>query len=390
MRVEDVDGAFPILPLSPKIWKYMYVIWYDVDVPLSEQSAPNTLYMHVFADFGTSAMPGVWDMFWRCVKAMAEVEGVLTHPMPHFVDDNSLIGPDPEVLDGEADLLGKFLVRLGLSFKSLKSRAAACLQLVLGFWWNSITRTRALEKAKYDLYLDHLKSALTAKFLTLKDLQVLAGRMQRASMTMPPRAILYLGNLLSMMSGLKYPWHRRRVTAAVRADLKMLISALSTNGGRGYFCFEHFERAPEVYTDASKDSKFAGGGYFSKCGLYDYWEFGSSVSRQPIDYLEGAAVVRAAEALGPLWKNKIVPIFIDNSSFCGALRKGRSKAPRLNSLLETLFLLSVKYDCVFEPHWISTLDNIAADALSRNDPKKFEQHISVNYPRDFYTRRFGG
>ena len=25
MRVEDVDGAFPILPLSPRVWKYMLV-----------------------------------------------------------------------------------------------------------------------------------------------------------------------------------------------------------------------------------------------------------------------------------------------------------------------------------------------------------------------------
>ena len=53
MRVEDVDGAYPVLPLSPKVWKYMYVWWFDVDRPLDEQTAPNTLYVHVFADFGS-------------------------------------------------------------------------------------------------------------------------------------------------------------------------------------------------------------------------------------------------------------------------------------------------------------------------------------------------
>ena len=36
MRIEDVDGAFPILPLHPSVWKYMYVWWFDVDRPLSE------------------------------------------------------------------------------------------------------------------------------------------------------------------------------------------------------------------------------------------------------------------------------------------------------------------------------------------------------------------
>ena len=389
MRVEDVDGAFPVLPLAPKVWKYMYVIWYDVDKPLSEQSSPNTLYTHVFGDFGTAAMPGVWDMFWRCVKAMAEVAGVQRHPMPHFVDDNSIIGPSAAAVDAEAKDLGRFVAELGVPFKDMKSREAAMKQLVLGFWWDSTKRTRTLEVEKLQIYLDHLDRAISAKWLSLKDLQVLAGRMQRAAMTMPPRAIVYLGELLRLMSGLKYPWHRKRVTAAVRRDLRMLHSTLLANQGRGYFCFKHFKRAPAVYTDASKDARFAGGGFFSECGAYDYWQFGSSQSRQPIDFLEGAAVLRAAEALGPKWKNKIVPIFIDNSAFCGSLRKGRSKAPRLNLILEQLFRLSVQYDCVFEPHWISTHDNIAADALSRWQLSRFKDYVSEHFAGVLDLHRVG-
>ena len=77
MRIEDVDGAFPILPLRPRIWKYMYVWWYDVDRPLDEQTKPNTLYVHLFADFGTSPLPGIWDLFWRALKLMAKRDGVL-------------------------------------------------------------------------------------------------------------------------------------------------------------------------------------------------------------------------------------------------------------------------------------------------------------------------
>ena len=117
MRVEDIEGAYTVLPLAPKVWKYMYVWWYDVDLPLDEQVAPNTLYVHVYGDFGTSTMPGVWDKFFRCVKAMAALDGVLTLPMPHYVDDNSLIGPDAKVVDAEAEKLGLYLQKCGLSFK---------------------------------------------------------------------------------------------------------------------------------------------------------------------------------------------------------------------------------------------------------------------------------
>jgi hypothetical protein len=390
MRVEDVDGAFPILPLAPRVWKYMFVHWYDLNSPLEGQSAPNRLYMHVFADFGAAPSPGIWDKFFRCAKAMAQAAGVLTLPMPHYVDDNSIIGPDPREVDAVARRLGDFLVTLGVQFKDLKSRPAASRQLVLGFWWDSHSRTRTLEESKLSVYLDHLRATLRARTITLHDMQVLSGRMQRAALTMPPRAIVYLTHILQLMRGLKLPWHRRRITSEVRRDLQMLISVLETNQGRGYFSYDQFGRAAPVYTDAAKERRHTGGGYFSECGQYNYWTYGSRVARGHIDALEGLAVHRAAEELGPTWRGKIVPIYCDNSAFTGALRKGASKAPRLSIILRALFLLSVKYDCVFEPRWISTHDNVAADALSRGDLCRFKQHISQHYAGNFHLYRFGG
>ena len=381
MRVEDVDGAFPLLPLHPRIWKYMFVHWFDLDRPLEEQSHPSVLYMHVFADFGAAPSPGVWDKFFRCAKAMAQAAGVLTLPMPHYVDDNSIIGPDPAVVDRVATAVGAFFEQLGIPFKALKSRVAATTQLVLGFWWDSVARTRTLEKEKLALYLAQLRQAREARYLTLHDLQVLSGRMQRAALTMPPRAVVYLSNVLQAMRGLSLPWHRRRVTAELRRDLDLLIGVLESSHGRGYFCYEHFERAPALYTDAAKERRHVGGGYFSECGAYNYWKYGSRVGRKHIDALEGLAILRAAEELGPTWPGKVVPIFCDNSAFERSLYKGRSKAPRLNVILRRLFALSVEYDCVFEPHWISTHDNIAADALSRGDLPRFREFVAEAFTR---------
>ena len=65
-----------------------------------------------------------------------------------------------------------------------------------------------------------------------------------------------------------------------------------------------------------------------------------------------------------------------------SLYKGRSKALRLNVILRQLFLLSVKYDCVFEPHWISTHDNVAADALSRGDIPRFQEYVYEHFGGD--------
>ena len=71
-------------------------------------------------------------------------------------------------------------------------------------------------------------------------------------------------------------------------------------------------------------------------------------SRSGIDSLEGRAVLRAIEELGPSLCHKVVRIYIDNTAFERSLHKGRSKAPRLNIILRQLFLLATRYECVFE------------------------------------------
>ena len=161
----------------------MYVHWFDVDLPLEQQDSPNTLYMHVFGDFGAAPLPGIWEKFFRCIKAIAKTEGVLTMPMLTYVDDNSFVGEHAHLINQEAERMGKFLPSLGVSFKDLKSRPAALIQLVLGFWWDSVERTRTLETKKLELYLAHLREARDASHITLRDMQVLAGRMQRAATT---------------------------------------------------------------------------------------------------------------------------------------------------------------------------------------------------------------
>ena len=74
-------------------------------------------------------------------------------------------------------------------------------QLVLGFWWDSVTRTRTLEEDKLVVYIENLLHCAGSKWLTLAELSVLLGRMQRASMTMPQGSKAFLGGILSMISG---------------------------------------------------------------------------------------------------------------------------------------------------------------------------------------------
>ena len=89
--------------------------------------------------------------------------------------------------------------------------------------------------------------------------------------------------------------------------------------------------------------------------------------------LEGDVVERAMTAIGEKASNKRVPIYIDNSSSQLSLVKGWSKTERLTEVIKHLYALSVKYNCVIVPIWISTHDNVGADALPRGDLGQFHE-----------------
>eukprot|EP00965_Chrysotila_dentata_P038506 1279302-Pleurochrysis_carterae.AAC.1 len=104
--------------------------------------------------------------------------------------------------------------------------------------------------------------------MSLRDSQKLAGRIQRAVMTLPPGAGCLLANLFAFMRGLSLPYHVRRTSAALRRDLATVADLLQRNMGCGFYRFDDLSRAPAVDTDASKSPRYVGGGYFSRSGHY--------------------------------------------------------------------------------------------------------------------------
>lgn len=368
MRVSDVEGAFPLLPLHPDLWPFfMFSFWADASHDFE------TLYMHLCCDFGTRGMPGTFKIFFVDVLVQtARSEMVLTLPLVVHVDDCGSIGPDREVVDAEMLVFHEWARdTCGVPFKASKDKAAAQRQLMIGFQWDSRTMTRTLEEHKLHAYIDLLVECAGRKTLSLSELQSMAGKVQRAIMTLPPMSACLAANMYAMMRNLKYPWQKRRTTSAARQDFADLAELLAMNMGRGYYSYDLFGEAPEVLSDASKSRAYTGGGYVSADGHYSFWRYGTSAARKPIDYLEGDTVVKAVEDLERGWAKCLVPFGVDNSAFQGAVGKAWSKAERLQGLLVKLFRHQLQGDFVLRMFWLSTHDNLLADHLSRNREGEF-------------------
>lgn len=368
MRVSDVEDAFMLIPLHPAIWPYMLFRWSTDGAGKQEQ-----LLMHTFADFGTRGMPGTFQLFLvRVVVQMARSEMVLTLPMTVFVDDAAVIGPMSEAVDTEMTSFQDWSTRVcGVPWKVAKDRVAASPQYYIGFWWDSHNLTRSLSEVKLTKYLSVILEASLSRSLTLQFRQSLAGKVQRAILTLPPGAACLLVNCYRMMSGLTLPWHTRRTSRAEREDYRFVHGCLTYVEGKGYYSYDGHPEGPTCLSDASKSRQVTDGGYVDSWGFYDFFHFGSRASRKLIDELEGETVAVACRTRGAAWQGHRVPFGIDNQAFERSAERGRSAAERLNRLLKELFVLQIQHGFILQPFWISTDDNYLADHLSRGREAEF-------------------
>jgi len=365
MHVSDVEDAFLLIPLAPWLWPFFFFRFFITsDCHLD-------LLMHVCADFGTRGAPGTFKLLFVDVfLQMARSEAVLTLPMPVYVDDCALIGACAAAVAAEMLLFQEWAKPFGFFFKVLKDRVAANPQLVIGFWWDSHTFTRTLEETKLAHYLDVLCDFAGRSVLTLNDRQSVAGKMQRAIMTLPPGASCLLSNVYAMTSALSIRWHQRRTNRAERLDYAVVAQLLRLNMGQGYYRFDDFKRLPPLLSDACK-GKYVGGGFVDSDGDYDFFQYGTSAARKCIDELEGDTTTVAIDRCGHKWFKCIKPVGIDNKVYERSAARMYSRVSRLDVLVRHQFIMQVRGQFIVEPFWLSTLDNYLADDLSRNREAEF-------------------
>ena len=148
------------------------------------------------------------------------------------------------------------------------------------------------------------------------------------------------------MHGLCYAWHARRTTKEERSDYLLLAVLLRLNMGRGYYRFDDFIHGVALAaSDASKERRFAGGGYWTRGvrNTYRLFPFGGRAARHLIMTLEGFTSLLCGSDNGYLWRGHFVEFWIDNKSFEGAGNKGRSRSYEANVICKRWFVVMVRH-----------------------------------------------
>jgi len=392
--LQDVKGAFPCLLLDPAMHKFFTFLWHDLrpgePEPDNTRDLVRYLYVHTHGLFGPRDLPYIWTMYMLFITMAATSLGI---PLsPPYLDDIPVVMERRSEASWAQERISALLDEVNTPEKALKHEPPFQKGSVLGREFNTRTFTVAVPADKMQRFISTLRRFFdpgpVSRRVPLKALQELTGQAAFIGSVLHHTFNSYMAPIYALLRGISVHGSRRfhsvRLTGDARQagrallqDIRFFNRRVSINPDLTH------TRASPVYTDAS-GRPFAGWGFASRSQFQAGRFYGESYLWD-IKLTELAAVLFAVMAHAREWTCCVVPLYVDNDTVVGWLRRGRAKGEKklrdtANAMLRDIFAASLQHDFVLEVHWIATDDNIMADALSRGDFARFhESYLSHDW-----------
>lgn len=359
MAKVDLRHAYRSVPVHPANWSALGLKWrfrghkhftYLVDTRLP---------------FGGKSAPGI---FHRLTQAVRRMMGRTGFPLEVvYLDDFLVIGRTEAECKLAFDTLCSLLLSLGFELSPPKVVPPCQCLIFLGICLNTVELTLSLPPKKLLDLQEIISSFLHCKRASKRQLQQLAGRLNWACKVVYG-CRTFLCRILDLMGSLPNSASKCRLTLEFHRDMVWWHDFLQQFNGK---CDFHEKRpVTELQTDACSSSVgayFLGDWFYSNL-LVDY----PSLSTLHINFKEALCVVLSAVRWAPLWRNKTVHVFCDNTAAVAMLNKGTTKNPIMMYFLRRLFWLSATFNFRLKVFHVAGINNVTADHVSRlHDPTHF-------------------
>ena len=290
--------------------------------------------------FGASLSPGIFHRLSQAVKRIMARKGF--DLIIVYLDDFLIIAESEKVCAQALSTLIQLLRKLGFAIHWGKVVDPTQKITFLGVELNSIDMTLSLPPEKIESFRQELKSFLNRKRASKRQLQSLAGRLSWAASVVKGGQV-FLRRIFNKIAMLRHGSHRAQLSAEVRQDISWWFQFIRTFNGRSSLLDSRpiecvFTGPIEcVFTDASNEGA---GGSFQGDWFYFNWALDWPEARTfHINEKEVVAVTLAAYRWAPLWRDKKVIIYSDNSVTVSALNKGPCRNAMVMKCLRSLFLV---------------------------------------------------
>ena len=355
----DLESAYRIIPVHPDDRLLLGMEWdgnwfIDTALPFGLRSAPKIF---------TAMADG---LLW--IMAANGVTSAL-----HYLDDYLIFGSPGTTVCGDALTSALSLCqRLGVPVSQKKLEGPATTLVFLGVELDTEAQELRLPGEK----LSRLRSIITAwrdkKSCTKRDLLSLIGHLQHACKVVR-YGRTFLHQMINLSTGVKELHHHIRLNASFRSDLQWWATFIATWNGVSMMSIT--SRASYDVVLISDASGNWGCGAYNSQGEWFQFQWPRDWGLVHITIKELLPIVLSCAVWGHSWKGKSVKCLCDNAAVVAIINSGRSKVDKAMHLMRYLTFFLAHYGTnIFAEH-LPGKDNIAADALSRDNLTLFHQQV---------------
>ena len=351
----DIASAFRLLPVHPDDYELIGFtfkghFYYDRAMPM-----------------GCSVSCSTWEKFgtfieWSVQKISPDGGAVL-----HYVDDFLFVGKK-----GTGDcknVMNNFhsvCKVLGVPIAPEKTEGPINELVFLGLKINSSNQTITIPEDKLSSLRSSLRSMLTRKKCTVKEVQSLIGSLNFACRAISPGRA-FLRRLIGSIKNLNKPHFHLRVTHDMKNDIVMWLQFLEHHNGVSLFkdVIWYSNVDLELFTDAAAS---IGMGIYMK-GQWAQAKWGSNFAKEcqnnNITFLEYFPILVAIHLFQHQLKNKKVIFHCDNAAVVEIINNQTSRCPRVMDLVRPFVLKCLQLNTIIKAQHIKGVNNSIADSISR-------------------------
>ncbi|XP_065189426.1 uncharacterized protein LOC135820050 [Sycon ciliatum] len=257
---------------------------------------------------------------------------------------------------------------LGVPIADEKTVGPTSCLTFLGIELDSVQKVARLPQDKVDDIRSRLLAFRQRQSCRLRELEQLLGKLNFASRVITPGRT-FMRRLYDATRNVSKPYHRIRLSPECHLDLLWWSYLLDGWNGKSFFLDLQETLASDILIETDASGAIGHGAVYGTHWFADTW----SPQHTPlcITFKELYPICIACATWGHQWCRKRIRFHTDNEAVAAVLKSGTSRCPNVMSLLRQLFFICAKGNFMVTARHIPGTTNILADALSRQDFKRF-------------------
>lgn len=365
---------------------YLSVAVHPEDRPLLgfswEDSSGTLLYFQMAAlPFGLKSAPKIFNDFATALHHMYIARGASLDSI-FYLDDILTICGSKSQCQQSLDIITDTCEKAGFEIQSQKTMGPVrCLEF-LGLFIDTILKQLRLSDERLMEIRQELELWRSRTVATKRELLSIIGKLSFCSHVVRD-GTKFIRRLIELSKRPRNLYHKVRITPEARADIAWWFHCMSSHNGISFFPKEwDASKAVITLSDASDVALgFVCGSSWSVLQFVGHFQWVASMT---IAYRELFAVVICIATFGSRLQGQQVVMFVDNQAICYCLNQGKSRDPKIMSLIRALYYYTTLYHIEYRAVHLSTYDNAIADSLSR---LQWERFRSLMPESDFYMTK---